>query len=358
MISGCTNKFKKNDWKAILASSVRTAKDLPALPALDRERIDRVASVYPMLVNPYYLSLAESGGDFARLQAIPDIKELDDDIELSPDPLCEERQSPVPGLIHRYPDRVVLLVSNRCAMYCRHCMRKRKVGLDSIIQNFDLDKACSYIDNNSAITEAIVSGGDPFLLEDERIEEILYSLRKIRHLEVIRIHTRIPCVLPQRITPRLASIISKFHPVFINIQFNHSNEITDLSSSACAILADSGIALGCQSVLLKGVNDSEAEIRALMKKLMKNRIKPYYLHHPDAVKGTSHFRLPVQRGLDLMSSLRGHISGMCIPHYMIDLPGGGGKTPLLPDCVISKNSGCIEVKNFEGKIFRYPDAKE
>lgn len=353
MISGCIQKKDMTDWKEILAASIKTAKDLPDYLKIDKDKIVGVSGVYPMLVNPYYLSLIKENGEFARAQAIPDQRELDD-LESLADPLCEDIQSPVPGLIHRYPDRVVLLVSNKCAMYCRHCMRKRRVGLNTG-NAFDLEKACKYISENPEITEAIVSGGDPFLLEDEKIEEILYSLKSITHLEVIRIHTRIPCVLPQRVTPALAEIIRKFQPVFINIQFNHSAEITAEASRACSILADAGIALGCQSVLLKGVNDSEEEIRKLMKKLMKNRVRPYYLHHPDPVKGTSHFRLPVKRGLEIMASLRGHVSGMCVPQYMIDLPGGGGKTPLLPEYVKGTANGSIEVRNFEDKIFRYPD---
>lgn len=243
-------------------------------------------------------------------------------------------------------------------MYCRHCMRKRRVGLNTFGNIFDLERTCKYISENPQITEAIVSGGDPFMLEDEKIEEILFSLRAIKHLEVIRIHTRIPCVLPQRVTTELAGIIRKFHPVFINIQFNHSSEITEEAERSCSILADAGIALGCQSVLLKGVNDSEEEIRRLMKKLMKTRVKPYYLHHPDPVKGTSHFRIPVKRGLEIIASLRGHVSGMCVPHYMIDLPGGGGKTPLLPEYVMENGNGWIKVRNFEGKILRYPDSPE
>lgn len=355
MISGCSDRKKMIDWKEILAASIRRPGDLSAYQGIDASEVEQVSNVYPMLVNPYYLSLMKESGAPLALQAIPDLRELSD-LDSSPDPLCEDIQSPVPGLIHRYPDRVVLLVSNRCAMYCRHCMRKRRVGLNTFSDVFDLQKACAYISENPLITEAIVSGGDPFLLDDESLEEILSSLRSIPHLEVIRIHTRIPCVLPQRVTPRLAGIIRKFHPVFINIQFNHSSEITQEASSACAMLADAGIALGCQSVLLKGVNDSEEEMRNLMKKLMKNRIRPYYLHHPDPVKGTSHFRLPVKRGLEIMASLRGHVSGMCVPYYMIDLPGGGGKTPLLPEYVVDMGQGWIEVRNFEGDILRYPDA--
>ncbi len=203
MISGC--KYTKNmtDWKEILAASVNSAKDLPDYLNIDSRKIERVSGVYPMLVNPYYLSLMKENGEFARIQAIPDQRELDD-LESSPDPLCEDIQSPVPGLIHRYPDRVVLLVSNKCAMYCRHCMRKRRVGLNTFGNVFDLEKTCKYISENPEITDAIISGGDPFLLEDEKIEEILSSLRPIKHLEVIRIHTRVPFVLTQRVTPALA----------------------------------------------------------------------------------------------------------------------------------------------------------
>jgi lysine 2,3-aminomutase len=260
----------------------------------------------------------------------------------------------VPGLTHRYPDKVLFLVSNHCAMYCRHCMRKRKVGRPGVVTATTIDQGIGYIASNPAIKDVLLSGGDPLMLENEAIESLLSRLRRIKHLDIIRIHTRMPCTLPQRITPDLVNILKRFHPLYINTQFNHPAEITPLATSACALLANAGIPLGCQSVLLKGVNDDPAVMQQLMRMLLKIRVKPYYIHHGDPIKGTGHFRTAIETGIRIMESLRGRISGMGVPHYMIDLPGGGGEVPLLPEYIIKKENGMLTVKNHNGKIFEYP----
>jgi len=261
-------------------------------------------------------------------QVIPDSKELEDSDDPE-DPLNEEKQSPVPNLICRYPDRVLFLVSNHCAMYCRYCTRKRKVGRSAAVTYDSIKEGIKYIADTKAIREVVMSGGDPLMLEDEELREILYKLRLISHVEILRIHTRIPCAMPERINEDLTEMLRTFHPLYINIQFNHPDEITPESREACLMLADAGIPLGSQTVLLRGVNyKSEIMIR-LMRELLKIRIKPYYLHHPDIVKGTGHFRVSIIEGLNILKDLYGGISGIGIPHYMLDLPGGGGKIPLI-----------------------------
>jgi len=283
-----------------------------------------------------------------------DIQEIIND-HMAKDPLCEDLQSPVPNLIHRYPDRVLFMVSSQCSVHCRFCMRKRKMGNPFIVSQKTVRDGIAYIKQNRYIHEVILSGGDPLLLEDEELHSIMDQLRSITHVEIIRIHTRIPCTLPQRITPALADMLRKHHPVFINIHFNHPDEITDESSSACAILADTGIPLGSQTVLLKGVNNDPKIIKRLMQGLLKIRVKPYYLHHPDPVRGTAHFRTSIKEGLDIMKKLRGHISGLCIPNYMVDLPEGGGKVPLLPEYIKDFSEDRLTIENFEGKMFDYPE---
>jgi lysine 2,3-aminomutase len=346
--------FDGIDWHELLAENVSTSDMLPKSLRCDDTAINAVAARYPMSINPYYLSLIQAVGDPLWRQAVPDALELSDDA-LAADPSTEEVQSPVPGLTHRYPDRVLFYVSSRCAMYCRFCMRKRKVG-QAVESPETIGAALSYIEKTPAVREVILSGGDPLLLEDEQIAGLLSRLRAIGHVEVIRIHSRVPCTLPQRITADLAAILRAGHPLFVNTHFNHPAELSPRAVSACARLADAGIALGCQTVLLKGVNDDPALMRDLMRKLLAARIRPYYLHHPDPVRGTAHFRVPIAKGLAIMESLRGHLSGMAVPQYMIDLPGGGGKIPLLPQYIVHQAPGILRVRNFAGDCFDYPDA--
>jgi lysine 2,3-aminomutase len=348
------NSHKKySDWHDILSNSLKTAEGLAAYLPVNTAEIRKVTDRYPMFINPYFLSLIISKGGHISRQAIPDILEIND-ISGDDDPLCEEEQSPVPNLIHRYPGRVLFMVSNRCAMYCRFCMRKRKVGRPLSVTDRTINSGIEYIANNKMIQEIVISGGDPLLLEDIDLNRILKELRSIRHVEILRIHTRVPCTLPQRITKSLAGVLKRYHPLFINTHFNHPDEITKEAAKACALLADAGIQLGCQTVLLKGINDDPSVMQALMKKLLTVRVRPYYIHHPDFVKGTSHFRSTLKEGLSIIKSLHGHVSGLCVPHYMIDLPGGGGKVPLLTEYVKSESDGLITVNNYKGDEFIYP----
>ncbi|MGD9878188.1 KamA family radical SAM protein [Desulfococcus sp.] len=345
-------------WQDLLAESVTSADELCRRFPVARKTVLPVIDQYPMRINPYFLSLIREPGDPIWRQAIPDPAELEDTLPEA-DPLAEEAQSPVPGLIHRYPDRVVFLVSSQCALFCRHCMRKRQVGKPNAMKPGAVDNGIAYIQETPAIRDVILSGGDPFLLSDDHlIEDILKPLRGIPHVEILRIHTRIPCTLPQRITEALVRRLKAFAPLYINIQFNHPAEITPNATQACARLADAGIPLGCQTVLLKGVNDSPVVMRRLMQKLLAIRVRPYYIHQGDLVKGTGHFRTSVREGLDIMSALRGHTSGMCVPQYMIDLPGGGGKIPLLPEYVIEKRHNEWYIQTFDNRIVAYPVSNE
>ncbi|RPH48935.1 MAG: KamA family radical SAM protein [Desulfobacteraceae bacterium] len=349
------NSHKKfSDWHDILSESINTAEVLAKYLPVDISTIRKVTECYPMRINPYYLSLMINKGDHLRKQAVPDLKEIED-ISGSDDPSCEERQSPVPNLTHRYPDRALFMVSNQCALYCRFCMRKRKVGRPFTVTDSTINAGMEWIRKNNTIHEVILSGGDPLLLEDDEIDRILGRLRSIKHVEIIRIHSRIPCTLPQRITKNLADTIRQHHPLFVNTHFNHPDEITKEAAAACAILSDAGIPLGCQTVLLKGVNDTPHVMQTLMKKLLTIRIRPYYIHHPDLVRGTSHFRTTIKEGLGIIRSLHGYVSGLCVPQYMIDLPGGGGKVPLLPEYIQSVSDEKLQIENFRGEIYNYPE---
>ena len=346
---------RTSGWRELLNASIESVDELGRVLKTDVANLAKVEKTYPMRVNPYYLSLIKKKGGPLWRQAIPSVLELEDDLNQD-DPLNEDQQSPVKTIIHRYPDRVIFLVSNKCAMYCRYCMRKRKVGDND--QHFPagsalIEEGLDYIRKTDTISDVILSGGDPLLLETSEIDYLLNEVFRIPHVEIVRIHTRVPCTLPQRITENLVSVLKKYRPLYINTHFNHPDELTDVAVDACAKLADAGIPLGCQTVLLKGVNDSTETMQLLMKKLVKHRIRPYYLHHPDQIKGTSHFRMPVKKGLDIMTGLRGFNSGLCIPQYMIDLPGGGGKIPLLPDYVWQVNDDMMTVINYEGKMYTY-----
>ena len=348
------NSYNKySDWHDLLSNSINTAEALAKHLPVDIGGITKVTEFYPMRINPYYLSLMINKGDHIRKQAVPDMREIED-ISGSDDPLCEEMQSPVPNLTHRYPDRVLFMVSNQCAMYCRFCMRKRKVGRPFTVTDSTINSGIDYIRKNNTIREVIISGGDPLLLEDDVINRILKDLRSVRHIEILRIHTRVPGILPRRITKNLAAILRQYHPLFINTHFNHPDEITNQAALACATLADAGIPLGCQTVLLKGVNDNPSVMQTLMKKLLTIRVRPYYIHHPDVVRGTSHFRITIKEGLGIMRSLHGYASGLCIPHYVIDLPGGGGKIPLLPEYIREVSDENLKAENYRGEIFNYP----
>ena len=348
------NSYKRfSDWHDLLSNSITKAEELSKLLPVDKSEIARVTEYYPMRINPYYFSLIKDKEDPAWKQAVPDLREIEE-TSGSDDPLCEEIQSPVPNLIHRYPDRVLLMVSSQCAMYCRFCMRKRKVGRAFAVTDSTINMGIEYIKKNKTIREVVISGGDPLLLEDDAINCILMELRAIAHIEILRIHTRVPCTLPQRVTKNLADILRQYHPIFINTHFNHPDEITAEAALACITLADAGIPLGCQTVLLKGINNDPVIMKTLMQKLLMIRVKPYYIHHPDEVRGNYHFRTTIKEGLCIMRSLCGYTSGLCVPQYMIDLPGGGGKIPLLPEYLKAHSDGKVRVENYKGEIFEYP----
>jgi lysine 2,3-aminomutase len=340
-------------WQQVLAKSIVTPEALSQILPVDSDMIRRVTQKYPMRINPYFLSLITEKNSPIWRQCIPDIEELASDPALAPDSLWEEPQSPVANLIHRYPDRVLFMVSNQCAMYCRHCMRKRRVG-PARVSDADLDRGVAYIRSQPGVREVIFSGGDPLLLSDDRMERLLSQIHQLPQVDLVRIHTRTPCTLPQRITHDLVAMFRRFAPLYINIQFNHPDEITQEAAKACGMLADAGILLGSQTVLLAGVNDDPDVMMDLMRKLLKIRVRPYYLHHADPIEGTRHFRTSLETGMRIMNHLRGRLSGMGVPHYMIDLPGGGGKIPILPDYVEREASSKLTIRNFAGKLYDYP----
>jgi len=343
-------------WESLLRQSITTPEALEKFIPIDVGATRLICKEFPLRINPYYLSLIRKKGDAIWKQAVPDLKELvSTGID---DPLSEEEQSPVPNLVHRYPDRVLLYVSAMCSMFCRFCTRKRKVGDPDSISSNTLEQGFEYIRNHPEIRDVIVSGGDPLMLSDDRIDYILKSLRAIKHVQIIRIGSRMPVTLPQRITENLCAVLKKYHPLFLNTHFNHPDEITPESTRACAMLADSGIPLGNQSVLLKGVNDDPATMKELMQKLLSIRVKPYYIYQADLVKGTDHFRTSVQTGLNIIKSLRGHTSGMAVPHYVVDAPGGGGKIALIPDPVVAyEHDGTVVLRNYRGHLCGYPKKK-
>ena len=340
-------------WKQILSQSITTPQALSAYFKIDEADLETVIAQYPMRINPYYLSLIQKKGDAIYRQCIPDIREITDKKGFQ-DPLNEEGLSPVFGLTHRYPDRVLFLISARCAMYCRFCNRKRKVGSPSMVTRESIREGLSYIRTHEEIRDVLLSGGDPLLLEDRELHAILSELRAMSHVEIIRIGTRVPCTLPQRITPELSQMLKRFHPLYIHTNFSHPSEITAKASEACNRLADVGISLGCQTVLLKGVNDDPMIIKELMQKLLTIRVRPYYLFQADLTRGTSHFWTPISRGLEIMAGLQGHTSGLCMPHFAIDLPGGGGKVPLLPEYITGGDEDSIFIRNYKGEEYRYP----
>jgi len=344
-------------WQEMLRQSVDSAKDLVERFNFDREQAERLNKLFHIRVNPYYLSLIRYPGDPIWLQCIPDKVELEDQ-NAPEDPLNEEADSPVPSITHRYPDRVLFLVTSQCSMYCRFCTRKRKVSDSSKINSKYIQDGLDYIAKHPEVRDVVLSGGDPLMLTDYALERILASLREIPHVEIIRLGTKMPCVLPQRITPKLCKMVRKYHPVYINTHFNHPWECTPEAERACAMLADAGCPVGNQAVLMKGVNDDPEIMLDLHRKLLKMRVRPYYIYQADLTKGTNHFRTPVRVGLEIMDKLRGHTSGLAIPYYVIDAPGGGGKIPLLPQYVLGRSGKDIILRNYKYEIFTYPDVEE
>jgi len=357
------NLSSENGWHHQLKSRINNVEKLSKLISLSDSELKALgnSSRLKMSITPHFLSLIDKNNTNCplRKQAIPTSQELNISEDDLSDPCGEERDMVVNGLVHRYPDRVLLLVTNLCAMYCRHCTRRRLTNKkETSLSQEHLDNAYSYIKKNKKIRDVLISGGDPLILSDEKIESILKSLRAIEHIEIIRIGTRIPVVLPQRITPQLVSTLKKYHPLYISIHFNHSKEISKETKIACEMLADAGIPLGSQTVLLKGINDNTKVMMNLMHELLKIRVKPYYIYQCDLAPGTAHFRTTVATGIKIIESLRGYTTGYAVPEYVIDAPGGGGKVPISPEYIISKSKGNIIIKNWKNEIYVYPENKQ
>ena len=350
-----------NDWHWQVKNRIETLEDLKKYVELtpeEEEGVKACLGTLRMAITPYYLSLIQPGDprDPVRLQAIPTAKELHQADSDLLDPLHEDEDSPAPGLTHRYPDRCLLLITDQCSMYCRHCTRRRFAGQHDAGMPVDqVDQAIEYIRNTPVIRDVLLSGGDALLCSDERLEYIIAKLREIPHVEIVRIGSRTPVVLPQRITPELCNMLKKYHPIWLNTHFNTPKEFTPEAAKACAMLADAGVPLGNQSVLLAGVNDCIHVMMELVHGLVKMRVRPYYIYACDPSLGLSHFRTPVSKGIEIMEALRGHTSGYCIPTFVVDAPGGGGKTPVMPQYVISQTPRKVILRNFEGVITTYTE---
>ena len=350
-----------NDWKWQVRNRIETLEELKKYIKLtpeEEEGIRKSLQTLRMAITPYYLSLIDPNDSNCpvRKQAVPSIAEIHQSSADLLDPLHEDEDSPVPGLTHRYPDRVLFLITDMCSMYCRHCTRRRFAGQnDAALPKNNIDKGIEYIANHPEVRDVLLSGGDALLVSDDVLEDIIKRLRAIPHVEIIRIGTRTPVVLPQRITDGLVNMLKKYHPIWLNTHFNHSNEITPESAAACEKMANAGIPLGNQSVLLRGVNDCPYIMKKLVHKLVMIRVRPYYIYQCDLSMGLEHFRTPVSKGLEIIESLRGHTSGFAVPTFVVDAPGGGGKTPVMPQYLISQMPGKIILRNFEGVIASYTE---
>lgn len=344
-------------WQQMVRDSVHSVDQLVDKFGLDRKVAEELDEFFQARINPYYLNLIRYPGDPIWLQCVPDKQELND-LDGFEDPLKEDEMSPVPNITHRYPDRALFLTTSQCGMYCRFCTRKRKVGDSDKISMKQLESAFKYLETHTEIRDVILSGGDPLMLTDVMLEKIIKRLRTIPHIEIIRIGSKMPCVLPQRITPKLVEMLKKYHPIYVNTHFNHPWEITPESTKACEMLVNAGVVVGNQSVLMKGVNDNAEVMRELLLKLLKIRVKPYYLFMADETKGATHFRTSIDTGMEIIYKLRGHISGLAIPHFVIDAPGGGGKIPILPQYVLHRDEDRIVMRNYKNEVYVYRDVKE
>jgi lysine 2,3-aminomutase len=354
-----------NDWRWQLKNRIvgleQLEKLMPTLTPEERAGTVLANQKLSLAITPYFFNLIDPADENCpiRRQVVPRIEETHTAAWEMSDPCGEDQHSPVPGLVHRYPDRVLFLVTDRCAAYCRYCTRSRLVSNAS---GYDFhpqfDKQIEYIRRTPAIRDVLLSGGDPLLLSDEKLDYLLTQLRAIPHIEFLRIGSRIPIFLPQRITPTLCAVLRKHHPLFVSIHSNHPRELTVEVREGLARLADAGVPLGNQSVLLRGVNDEVEVMKALVQKLLMCRVKPYYLYQCDLIAGSAHLRASVRQGLKIMEGLRGHTSGYAIPQYVIDAPGGGGKVPVNPEYVLSRNADRVVIRNFEGKLFEYPEASD
>jgi len=353
-----------NDWKWQVKNRIETLEDLKKyvkLTAEEEEGVRKTLSTLRMAITPYYLSLIDPNDphDPVRRQCIPTALETHQAAADLLDPLHEDEDSPTPGLTHRYPDRVLFLITDMCSMYCRHCTRRRFAGqTDNECGPDRIEKALEYIEKTPTVRDVLLSGGDALMVSDKKLEYIISRLRQIPHVEIVRLGTRTPVVCPQRITPELCDMLKKYHPIWINTHFNHPNEVTAESRRACEMLANAGIPLGNQSVLLRGVNDCVHVMKNLVHELVKMRVRPYYIYQCDLSMGLEHFRTPVSKGIEIIEGLRGHTSGFCIPTFVVDAPGGGGKTPVMPQYVISQAPGKVVLRNFEGVITTYTEPTE
>lgn len=351
-----------NDWHWQLQNRVQDLATLEKMFRLsddERQALSNPSGALPVAITPYYASLIDPYDPKQPLRRtmLPAMKEYVHSPGEEEDPLGEDHQSPAEGLIHRYPDRALFLVTNYCSAYCRYCTRSRIMNRDCA-SHYNMNqwqKALEYIEAHPAIRDVLMSGGDPLTMDEERLEWLLSRLRKIPHVEMIRIGTKVPAVLPQRITPKLTKMLRKYHPLWISIHFAHPDELTSETAQACTRLADAGIPLGSQTVLLSGINDNVETMKKLVQGLLRIRVRPYYLYQCDPILGSSHFRTPVEKGLEIIKGLRGHTTGYAVPNYVIDAPKGGGKIPLLPDYVQGYDGTDLLLKNYENKFFRYPD---
>lgn len=350
-----------NDWIWQLTHTIRTVEDLKKVIHLTPEEEKGVllsTKTIPLNITPYYASLMNPDDPACpiRMQSVPVPNEMYKTKYDLEDPLHEDEDSPVPGLTHRYPDRVLFLVTNQCSMYCRYCTRRRFSGQIGMgVPKKQLDAAINYIRSTPVVRDVLLSGGDGLLINDQILEYILKKLREIDHVEIVRIGTRAPVVFPQRITENLCQILKKYHPIWLNTHFNTSIEITKESKQACEMLVDAGVPVGNQSVILAGINDSVPIMKQLMHDLVKIRVRPYYIYQCDLSEGISHFRAPVSKGLDIIEGLRGHTSGYAVPAFVVDAPGGGGKITLQPNYLISQSTDKVVLRNFEGLITTYPE---
>ncbi len=352
-----------NDWRWQNRNRVRTLADLERMIELSPDElaaIKRHTGALPLGIVPYYASLLDPKDPMQGLRrtVVPVLGEFDTSRGENEDPLGEDSHSPVPGLVHRYPDRVLLLVTNFCSVYCRYCTRARMVGSvgERAVRKTDIEVALDYIEQNTVIRDVLISGGDPLSLDDDRLEYILRRLRKMPHVEFLRIGSKQPVVQPMRITPALTRILKRYHPLWMSLHFTHPDELTPEVAEACARLADAGIPLGSQTVLLKDVNDNVETMTKLVHGLLRNRVKPYYLYQCDPISGSAHFRTPVSKGVEIIRGLRGHTTGYAVPTFVVDAPNGGGKIPIAPDYVAGYEGDDLLLRSYDGGTYRYPDS--
>lgn len=353
-----------NDWKWQVKNRIETYEELSkyfTFEPAEAEGIKKALDKFRMAITPYYLSLIDPNDPYdpIRRQAIPQGAECNIAPADLNDPLHEDEDSPAPGLTHRYPDRVLFLITDMCSMYCRHCTRRRFAGQkDDESPSERIEKCLAYIEKTPQVRDVLLSGGDALMVSDAKLEYIIQRLRAIPHVEIVRIGSRTPVVCPQRITPELCDMLKKYHPIWLNTHFNHPNEFTPEAEQALARLANAGIPLGNQTVLLRGVNDCVHVMKKLMHELVRNRVRPYYIYQCDLSMGLEHFRTPVSKGIEIIENLRGHTSGYAVPTFVVDAPGGGGKTPVMPQYVISQSPDKVILRNFEGVITTYTEPRE